>query len=151
MNQEALLRELLDREHIRELTYAYGLAIEDQDAERMASLFTVDGSVDFSSMGRGVIKGREAIKAFYPGTWPLRVRPFFTNHIITVDGDDARGICSLENRAVRDGESIIGAGRLHDVYRRVDGSWKFASRRVEMFYFVPLSQGWAQSDGLGRL
>lgn len=151
MNQEALLRELLDREQIRELTYAYGLAIEDQNAERMASLFTVDGSVDFSSMGRGVIAGRDAIKAFYPATWPLRVRPFFTNHIININGDDATGICSLENRAVRDGESIIGAGRLHDVYRRVEGEWKFASRRVEMFYFVPLSRGWAQSDGLGQL
>ena len=151
MNQEALLRELLDREQIRELTYAYGLAIEDQDAERMANLFTTDGSVDFTSMGRGVITGRDAIKAFYPATWPLRVRPFFTNHVINIDGDDATGICSLENRAVRDGESIIGAGRLHDVYRRVEGEWKFASRRVEMFYFVPLSQGWAESDGLGHL
>ena len=46
---------------------------------------------------------------------------------------------------------MIGAGRLHDTYRRVDGDWKFVTRRVEMFYFVPLGQGWAESDGLGRL
>ena len=151
MNQEAMLRELMDREQIKELTYAYGLAIENQDAEKITSLFTSDGFVDFSSMGRGVIKGHDAIKDFYPATWPLRVRPFFSNHIIKVAGDEASGTCSLENRAVRDGESIIGAGRLHDQYRRVNGEWKFASRRVEMFYFVPLSQGWATSDGLGKL
>jgi uncharacterized protein (TIGR02246 family) len=151
MTHEEMVRELWDREKIRELTYAYGLAIEDQDGERMAGLFTPDGSVDFSSLGRGVISGRDAINAFYTSTWPLEVKPFFTNHVITIDGDRASGICSVENRATRDGESWIGAGRLHDTYEKREGEWKFASRRVEMFYFVPLAQGWAESDEPGNL
>ena len=75
MTLEAMVQELWDREKIRELTYEYGLAIEAQDAERMASLFTADGSVDFTSLGRGVIKGREALKEFYRSTWPLRRAP----------------------------------------------------------------------------
>ena len=99
MNIEATVRELMDREQIKELTYAYGLAIEAQDAERMASLFTADGSVDFSSMGRGEIRGHDAIKAFYTSTWPLRVRPFFSNHVITIDGDEAAG--SARSRIAR--------------------------------------------------
>ena len=42
MTHEEMVLELWDREKIKELTYAYGLAIEDQNAERMASLFTGD-------------------------------------------------------------------------------------------------------------
>ena len=50
MTQQEMVLELWDREKIKELTYAYGLAIEDQDAERMASLFRGDASIDFSSI-----------------------------------------------------------------------------------------------------
>ena len=60
MKIEEMVQELWDREKIKELTYQYGLAIEAQDVERMANLFTEDGSVDFSSLGRGVIKGHAA-------------------------------------------------------------------------------------------
>lgn len=143
MTQEQMVQELWDREKIRELTYEYGLAIEAQDAERMANLFTETGSVDFSSLGKGVITGHEALKAFYTSTWPLKVKPFFTNHMIKLAGDRASGICSLENRATRGSESLIGAGRLHDEYIKIDSGWKFSSRRVEMFYLVPIVPGWA--------
>ena len=54
MKLEEMVQELWDREKIKELTYQYGLAIEAQDEARMANLFTEDGSVDFSSLGRGV-------------------------------------------------------------------------------------------------
>jgi ketosteroid isomerase-like protein len=147
MNLEQMVQELWDREKIRELTYEYGLAIEAQDEIRMAALFTQDGAVDFSSLGRGVIRGHEALKAFYRETWPLKVKPFFTNHVIKLDGDRATGICSLENRATRGDESLIGAGRLYDEFERIDGAWKFTFRRVEMFYFVSLSEGWAKGQG----
>ena len=148
---EAMVQELWDREKIRELTYQYGLSIELQDEDRMAALFTEDGVADFSQLGRGEIRGHQALREFYRTTWPLEVKPFFTNHIIEIDGDRATGICSLENRATRDGESLIGAGRLHDEYRRVDGEWKFARRRVEMFYFAPLREGWAKRAGPDQL
>lgn len=151
MTQEEMVQELWDREKIRELTCEYGLAIETQDAERMASLFTENGSVDFSSLGRGLIKGRDALKEFYRSTWPLKVKPFFTNHVIRIQGSRATGTCSLENRAARGDQSLIGAGRLHDEYEKVNGEWKFKSRRVEMFYFVPLSEGWAKATEPGKL
>ena len=151
MTQEEMIQELWDREKIKELTYEYGLAIEGQDAERLVNLFIENGSVDFSSLGRGVIQGREAMTEFYTATWPLNVKPFFTNHIIRIDGNRAHGWCSLENRATRGDDSMIGAGRLHDEYEKIDGEWKFTSRRVEMFYLVPLSKGWASDTGLGQM
>lgn len=151
MKIEEMVQELWDREKIKELTYEYGLAIEAQDEERMANLFTEDGSVDFSSLGRGVITGKPALREFYRGTWLLRVKPFFTNHVIRIDGNTATGVCSLENRATRGDQSLIGAGRLYDEYEKIDSEWKFKSRRVEMFYFVPLSEGWANAKEVGKL
>ena len=151
MQLEEMVQELWNREKIKELTYEYGLAIEAQDEERMANLFTEDGSVDFSSLGRGVITGKRALKEFYRGTWPLRVKPFFTNHVLRIEGNRATGVCSLENRATRADQSLIGAGRLYDEYEKVNDEWKFKSRRVEMFYFVPLSEGWASSKEPGKL
>jgi ketosteroid isomerase-like protein len=151
MKIEDMVQELWDREKIKELTYKYGLAIEAQDADRMANLFTEDGSVDFSSLGRGVIKGHQDLKEFYRSTWPLKVKPFFTNHVIQINGNRATGICSLENRATRGDESMIGAGRLHDEYEKINEEWKFKSRRVEMFYFAPLSEGWAKAAGPEKL
>ncbi len=145
MTHEEMVQELWAREKIRELTYEYGLAIEAQDAERMASLFVPTGSVDFSSLGKGVITGHAALKEFYTATWPLKVKPFFTNHMIRITGNRASGFCSFENRATRGAESLIGAGRLHDEYVKVDGAWKFSSRRVEMFYLVPITEGWAKA------
>ena len=133
------------REMIKELTYAYGRCIERQDAEGMAQLFTENGQVDFSDLDRGVHTGHAAISAFYTTTWPLRVRPFFSNHVIELLGEGkARGTCCFENRGVQDEESMIGAGRLHDEYEKVGEEWKFRSRRVEIFYFVPLKEGWAK-------
>jgi ketosteroid isomerase-like protein len=151
MTHEEMVEELWNREKIRELTCHYGLAIEAQDEERLLDLFSADAFIDFSSIGQGVTRGHAAMKAFYRKTWPLSVKPFFTNHMISLDGDSASGFCSLENRASRDGESLIGAGRLHDTYEKIDGTWKFGSRRVEMFYLVPLSQGWAEAEGPGHL
>jgi hypothetical protein len=137
--------ELWAREMIKELTYAYGQCIERQDAAAMAQLFTENGEVDFSSLGRGIHKGRDAIRAFYPLTWPLLVKPFFTNHVIELLPDkQAKGTCSFENRGVQGEESMVGAGRLHDVYEQVGQEWKFSSRRVEIFYFVSLKEGWAK-------
>ena len=37
------------------------------------------------------------------------------------------------------------------VAEKVNGEWKFKARRVEMFYFVPLSEGWAQATAPGKL
>lgn len=142
---EEKVEELWNREQIKSLTYAYGECILRRDARGMANLFTDDGAVDFSWLGRGIHTGREAIARHYAGTWESRVRPFFTNHYIEfIDRTHARGWCWLDNRAVRDGESLIGAGKIYDEYRLVDGRWLFSSRRVVLFFFSSLTKGWAR-------
>ena len=143
---QLMVQELWDREKIKELTHSYGLAIESKDEVMMANLFTEGGKVDFSSLGWGIITGKNAIKEFYRGTWPLDVKPYFSNHIIEIEGEFARGNCALDNRATRNGVSMIGSGRLHDTYENIDGIWKFATRRVEMFFLAPITKGWAETS-----
>jgi hypothetical protein len=38
---------------------------------------------------------------------------------------------------------MIAAGYYDDEYVKVSEEWKFRSRKVTMYYFVPLSEGWA--------
>jgi hypothetical protein len=42
---------------------------------------------------------------------------------------------------------MIGSGYYDDRYVRVDGQWKFRSRKLTMCHFVPLREGWAESGG----
>jgi len=39
---------------------------------------------------------------------------------------------------------MIAAGYYDDQYAKVGDEWKFRSRKVHMYYMVPLSEGWAE-------
>ena len=43
-----------------------------------------------------------------------------------------------------EGRSLIGSGYYDDRYVRVDGEWKFRSRKLTLCYLVPLTEGWAE-------
>jgi hypothetical protein len=73
---EEKVEELWSREQIKSLTYVYGECIVRRDAEAMANLFVPEAVVDFTQLGAGVHRGREAIKKFYETTWPGQVKPF---------------------------------------------------------------------------
>ena len=145
---EQKIEELWNREQIKSLTYAYGECIFRRDAEGLAKLFTEDGAVDFSALGQDVHRGRAALAEFYGRGWARRIRPFFTNHYIEFHAPDrASGWCWFDNRGKQDDESLIGAGKIYDDYRLVEGRWLFAARRVAPFFMVPLSRGWARELG----
>lgn len=59
----ARVRELEDREAIRNVIAAYGPAVDRGDSAGAARLFTDDGAYDVG--GYGVHKGREAIEALF--------------------------------------------------------------------------------------
>ena len=145
---ETALRELADREEIRDLASRYADCIWRNDASGAADLFTEDGEMDTGD--RAPIVGRETLREVYQEM--LRgqeLQPFVHNHLIELQGDDATGVCALDLRASLAGRSMIGSGFYHDRYQRVDGAWKFRSRKLTLRHFVPLSEGWAESQGEG--
>lgn len=132
---------------IKELTARYCYHVSRKEGDAVVELFTDDGVLDGSSAGMGRIEGREALVAFYrPAvTQAEETLPFIQNHIIDVNGDDATGTCALEARFSRGGRSITVAGHYEDTYRRVDGRWLFAERKLFFNHVVPLDTGWAES------
>lgn len=157
---DARLQLLLDKDELRELAFLYAHRIVAQDFRGLANLFTEDGVLDYSDVvrlarsaqattaeqaqGALVFVGRDAIAGFVPAIGRLEVKAFFANHVIRVTGDTAVGIVFFENRLIQGGESVIGAGRMFDEYRRVAGRWLISYRRQELFYMTGLHEGWAQ-------
>lgn len=71
--------------------------------------------------------------------------PMIHNHLIEIDGDEARAICSIELRVgAQGGESIIASGYYRDQLRREQGIWKFVERDVTFFHWVPIQEGWTK-------
>jgi uncharacterized protein (TIGR02246 family) len=147
-DMESIVRELADREAIRDLASRYADCIWRNDASGAADLFTEDGEMDTGD--RPPIVGRETLREVYRGMLQgPELQPFVHNHLIELQGDDATGVCYLDLRATMEGRSMIGSGFYHDCYQRVDGVWKFRSRKLTMRHFAPLSEGWAESQREG--
>jgi ketosteroid isomerase-like protein len=141
MGKKQRIRALEDKDSIRELTARYCWAVSRNDLDGIVELFCEDGT--FSMNDRSFV-GRDGIRKGYGAGMPdPSPKPFIQNHVIELDGDRATGKCAVEIRAVQNGEAYTAAGHYEDEYRRVDDEWKFASRRFEVYHWVPLRQGWA--------
>jgi SnoaL-like protein len=162
---DARIQLLLDKDEIRELVILYAHRIIAHDWRGISNLFTEDGVLDYSDVvtfarpakatqgdpgATLVFVGRKAIGDFLPAVGRLDVKAFFTNHLVRVTGDDAVGISCFENRLTQQGESVIGAGRMVDEYRKLGGRWLISYRRQELFYFTGLHEGWAEGADRDR-
>jgi ketosteroid isomerase-like protein len=136
---EAAVRELSDREAIRELAHRYAHCVWRKEIAAAVDLFTEDGEMDTGD--RPVIRGREALLESYRQMLGADdFHPFVHNHLISLQGESATGTCYLDLRARIGGESMIGSGYYEDEYRRVDGRWKFRARRLTLCDLVPLRE-----------
>lgn len=134
------LQRLLDLEAIRDLVRRYAYCIWRRDADGAAALFAETGVMDPGD--RPPLVGPTAIRTAYRAILPASdLQPFVHDHLIELDGDRATGSCHLDLRMTRDGRRHLGAGCYDDRYVRVDGCWKFASRRLTMQFLVPYLEG----------
>ena len=142
---EAIIRELADKEAIRDLARRYAHHVWHHDAPAIADLFAEDGEMDTSL--EEPIRGREALLEAFErligsGT---DFQPFVHNHVVDLDGDDATGTCYVDLRATQESKSMIGSGYYSDRYIRTDGQWKIKSRALTLRFFVPLEDGWVDA------
>jgi len=141
----ALLQEIADREAIRDLACRYAHHVWQKQGAAAAELFTEDGEMDTGEPP--VLRGRAALlEAYERMLGDGQFQPFVSNHVISLAGDEASGTCYLDLRSTSDGRSMIGSGYYHDRYQRVDGEWKFRSRRLHLSWLVPLDEGWVDQD-----
>ena len=140
--QEVLrrLRRIEDRQALADLLSRYGPAIDDRDVEALRELFTADAT--FDSVG-GPVTGRDEVVDHYIE----RMRSFGPSYHIPhsqvvefVGDDEATGVvCAHAELAHEDGAFWV-ALRYHDRYRREDGTWRFAHRKVLQLYAMPLAE-----------
>lgn len=138
----AILRELADREEIRELTARYAFLVANKRSA--AGLFTVDGGFVFRKPDGevGVAKGREALDAVFADILraPNHNLPTVHNHLLDIHGDEAKGVCWIELHARKQEDNgkignWRGSGYYEDVFRREEGRWKFVLRDSTLVKF----------------
>ena len=155
---ENQVRELRDREAIRDLRYRYHEYVNEGRFADIPGLFTVDGELDFAHLGRA--NGHAEIARFFGAlnakpaaaemerpriTW---VKQFIPNHTIQLNGDRGQGFSYLEAKPIYNGEAFLVAARYDDEYVRQNGEWKFKKMSLVPYFMVPLKEGWAQEDRL---
>jgi len=115
-----------DRLDIQDLVARYNHAIDGGDAEAWAATFAPDGT--FESRGE-VHAGTDALVAFARGFQERMAgaRHWNNNLVIEGDGDEARTSCYL--MLWRGGEPVSEA-KYVDTLSRIDGQWRFTSRKV---------------------
>ena len=141
---ERRIRRLEDRVEIGELIARYGLVMDDRDLTAMPSLFTPDVTIR-SADGVMNATGRDTVVALFRGRFAV-LGP--SNHVThdrivafdDADPDRATGIVLSHAEMNRRGGPMIAAIRYHDEYRRHEGRWKFASRLLSFFYYLPSDQ-----------
>jgi uncharacterized protein (TIGR02246 family) len=128
---EMLVRELADREAIRDLTARYCECLSRKDIDGLLGLFADDATfvvkgieVEATSHGRAEIeKMHEKALA---GTTP---RLFVHTQLINLLGADrATSRCSVEVRNLRVTMEWLGVGYFEDECVKVSEQWKFAVR-----------------------
>ena len=142
--------ELEARESIRDLVARYNASGDSARFDAMLELFAEDAVLEVP--GRR-LEGRAAIRAFFEGVArgeggrprARLLRHFTATHQIDlVSETEARGRCYYQ---VLTEAGLDHWGRYQDVYRVVEGRWRFAQRSASVDGAVPGS--WARSGPLG--
>ena len=125
------VRELIDREAIRDLQVLYCEFLSRKDLDGLLSLFTDEATfvikgieVEAVSQGRATLKKMHE-KALAETTPQL----FIHNQIVNLlGGDRATGRCCVEVRNMSITMELIGVGYFEDEYTKAANEWKFARR-----------------------
>jgi ketosteroid isomerase-like protein len=130
------LQAIADRVEIEALRGEFTDAVMMRDYDRVAALFTKDGTLRMPNVPMAAT-GPAEIRAF--GRRALAMWDFFvqTTHpgTIQLDGDTAAGrayLCELIR--LNNGHSELNYAIYHDRYQRTPDGWKFTERVYEIRY-----------------
>jgi hypothetical protein len=129
------VRELMDREELRELHMRYSMACDDRRIDDIADCFAPDGVLAHKEAD---VQGRESIGKFYAARLACYGPTYHYPHasIYEIDGDTATGIILGHAELSIDGVTYKAAVRYYDTYRR-DDRWLLTNRVIKNLYFSP--------------
>lgn len=143
----AMVREMRDREAIRDLALLYTRAVDDYDLETLLAMFTADAV--FERRGKAAA-GREALREAYSEAMRVNRTMVHTpdSHVVRLlPGRRAAGWAAGHAELVIGSRTVLAAFRYEDEYRCVDDRWLFARRSLTFKYALPADQ---LVDGLGH-
>jgi hypothetical protein len=141
---------LLDRFELAELRARYNHFYDSGQIDEFVALFAEDAECE---MGPGnVVTGIDAIRASAQEAWAFTageddfVRHFCDLGLSELDPDDPDRASGRSHVLLQLGRAfnVIGGGTYLDRYVRVDGEWRFASRRVQFEYFGDSGVAWPE-------
>ena len=128
------IRELLDKEAIKDVLARYAITVDSGDAEGFAELFTPDAvwewpQVDLRYQGRGALHDlAAAIADNLPGGQHV-----MSNHVISVNGDSATVVCELTCFISRPQKIYtVLQGFYRDRLVKINGNWLICRRTVDV-------------------
>src|SRR5689334_13690338 len=142
-NDEKKLREVLDREQIREALNRYAFGVDSSDAEAVLSVFDDPCTLIASMPGKPArrYEGRAAVERFFNkavnNDFKL-LRHRITDNVIKVDGDRADARLYWDEIREQNGQLILGGGIYFDKLRRVGDGWKFTERYAMTTHWITL-------------
>jgi hypothetical protein len=141
---EDRVRQLEDREEIKELVIMYGVIMDERDFDGIDRLFTPNATLR-SFDGVFAAEGLEKIRATYQGRFDaLGATNHFTHgHVIRFDPNDpnhAFGLVIAHAEVNRDGIAMWVALRYKDEYVRTDKGWQFTDRIMSYMYYTPVTE-----------
>jgi ketosteroid isomerase-like protein len=143
------LQAVADRVELTALQAEFTDAGMRRDFERLASLFTEDGTWRMPHIPAS-FTGRAAIRAAIgrlQGFWEFFVQNAHPG-VVTVEGDAATGrVYIVEFGRMRNGESHLNYALYHDRYRRTPEGWKFTERLYEIRYMDTTPLAGSPPDG----
>lgn len=128
------VRELLDREQLRDLVARYALTVDDHDLATLETMFHPDAVFDRDGE---VAHGWAEISAVLGASMRGFRRMLHTPHAALVEltgPDTGVGASSGHAELVTRRGVLLAAYRYADEFVRHDGRWVFASRAVRFLY-----------------
>lgn len=142
---EDRIQALEDREAIRELVANYCRGVDGRNEELFLSVFHDDAQYLIGG-AFGDASGREEIKGILHGLWATftEMHHWATNVVIELDGDTARAWVNADVTGTDTrGRALMFAASYADQLTRVDGTWKFSVRDIDLHYMTPVREPWS--------
>lgn len=130
----ATLQDLIDRMEITDTSLRYATGVDLRDRDLYLSCFTDEIMFDFSSMGLGEpkkIRAEEWVDmAFQVVSTFQSTQHIITNHVITIDGDEATCVCYLQAQHYNPDSLFTVGGYYSNRLVRTPAGWKISTLKL---------------------
>jgi 3-phenylpropionate/cinnamic acid dioxygenase small subunit len=151
---DAVFREMIDREAIRDVLTRYGVSLDSRDWALFKTCFTKDAKAFYGE--EPVIEGYPGIEKFvrFYEDYMEASQHLISNFVIEIDGDEARTTCYLHAvhylANTQGGDTWSVGGYYTDQLIRTTQGWKIKSRKLTLTWGNGNSNLFAAAQAKGK-